>query len=154
MRFTSCCGAETGNIDAAVEYQCRDCDAEICTSCAGFYEADGDYEDGRMIDRSLALCVGCVETRRRLRTAIEKVENRRLNLLQPMLTTVLAGTGELIYDTPERPNRCGVRYACFYPTDTAMLQITLHFNPFYYVKERTFDLGVMWDRVRKAGNWR
>jgi hypothetical protein len=62
-----CCGADQydGRNEGAYSGSCRDCGDDVCSSCAGFYGPDADYDhEGGMIDRSIYICGGCLENRK------------------------------------------------------------------------------------------
>lgn len=61
--LTGCCGARLRVDSTGGEGTCRDCDRELCSGCAGYYEAEGGYGDDGLGVRTFALCCECYGAR-------------------------------------------------------------------------------------------
>jgi len=59
---TDCCGAKVAagpDDGGAVQAYCRDCEEEVCSSCAGSWDVDGGYGDDGSGIRITAKCNAC-----------------------------------------------------------------------------------------------
>lgn len=58
------CAAVLAPAGTADEATCKDCDAAICSHCAGLYEPDYDQRGDSLVWCGLALCKPCAAERR------------------------------------------------------------------------------------------